>query len=161
MPGLLPKLWSKLKDFWTACLFSCYYFLQLILIIMIYLYRNVNKTKFTLNVTGVVAWWLWAAIGKIRHGKSYKSWQYSSQNFELEKQNLPKSFLNVLNVPVTFSMLTHPCFVRAVRWLWYPKQHWGKKTDTSVLKKSGAPNNGFLLNTLKTLFRLSRVLLDL
>ena len=26
---------------------------------------------------------------------------------------------------------------------------------------SGAPNNGFLLNTLKTLFRLSRVLLDL
>ena len=26
---------------------------------------------------------------------------------------------------------------------------------------SGAPNDGFLLNTLKTLFRLSRVLLDL
>ena len=88
-----------------------------------YLYRNVNKTKFILNVTGVVAWWLWAAIGKIRHGKSYKSWQYSSQIFELEKQNLPKSFLNVLNIPFTFSMLTHSYFVRAVRWLWYPKQH--------------------------------------
>ena len=44
--------------------------------------------------------------------------QYSSQIFELEA----KSLLNVLNSPVTFSMLTHPYFVRAVRWLWYPKQ---------------------------------------
>ena len=40
----------------------------------------------------------------------------------------------------------------------------GLEYDTATKKfgkLSGAPNDGFLLNTLKTLFRLSRVVLDL
>ena len=48
-----------------------------------------------------------------------------------------KSFLNVLNIITQMSlspspMLTQAYFVRAVRRLWYSKQHWGKKNDTSV-----------------------------
>ena len=42
-------------------------------------------------------------------------------------------------------------------WTWLDYFAWGE----ADLDKSGAPNEGFLLNTLKTLFRLSRVLLDL
>ena len=42
-------------------------------------------------------------------------------------------------------------------WTWLDYLAWGE----ADLDKSGAPNEGFLLNTLKTLFRLSRVLLDL
>ena len=36
-----------------------------------------------------------------------------------------------------------------------------KFKKTNLDHYSGAPNDGFLLNSLKTLFRLSRVLLDL
>ena len=36
-----------------------------------------------------------------------------------------------------------------------------RKLKKRLLTVSGAPNDGFLLNTLRTLFRLSRVLLDL
>ena len=50
---------------------------------------------------------------------------------------VPKSFLNILNILTQMSlspspMLTQTYFVRAVRRPWYLKQHWGKKTDTSV-----------------------------
>ena len=38
-------------------------------------------------------------------------------------------------------------------------RHWTDEFSTGW--KSGAPNDGFFLNTSKTLFRLSRVLLDL
>ena len=36
-----------------------------------------------------------------------------------------------------------------------------KEKEEGKRKSTGAPNNGFLLNTLKNLFSLSRVLLDL
>ena len=42
-----------------------------------------------------------------------------------------------------------------------PREFVLKKVPICCVLFSGAPNDGFLLNTLKTLFRLSRVFLDI
>ena len=89
--------------------------------------------------------WETTPVYNTRHKSLKPRYTKSLQFFEIlaimtyscPRNFVAKSFLNVLNILTQMSlspspMLTQPYFVRAVRRLWYSKQHWGKKNDTSV-----------------------------